>query len=34
MNYFRMSEKDLDLITSLYVKYYNQNEDGSWAYEI
>lgn len=28
-----MSEKDLDLITSLYVKYYNQNEDGSWTYE-
>lgn len=33
MNYFRMSEKDLDIITSLYVKYYNQNEDGSWTYE-
>lgn len=33
MNYFRMSEKDLDLITSLYVKYYNENEDGSWTYE-
>ena len=28
-----MSEKDLDIITSLYVKYYNQNEDGSWTYE-
>lgn len=33
MNYFRMSEKDLDLITSLYVKYYNENEDGSWTFE-
>lgn len=33
MNYFRMSEKDLDIITSLYVKYYNENEDGSWTYE-
>ena len=28
-----MSEKDLDLITSLYVKYYNENEDGSWTFE-
>ena len=33
MNYFRMSEKDLDLITSLYVKYYNENEDSSWTFE-
>lgn len=33
MNYFRMSEKDLELITSLYVKYYNENEDGSWTFE-
>lgn len=33
MNYFRMSEKDLDLITSLYVKYYNENEDDSWTFE-
>ena len=30
MNYIRMSEKDLDIITSLYVKYYNENEDGIW----
>ena len=28
-----MSEKDLDLITSLYVKYYNENEDDSWTFE-
>lgn len=28
-----MSEKDLDLITSLYVKYYNENEDSSWTFE-
>ena len=28
-----MSEKDLDFITSLYVKYYNENEDGSWTFE-
>ena len=28
-----MSEKDLELITSLYVKYYNENEDGSWTFE-
>lgn len=28
-----MTEKDLDIITSLYVKYYNENEGGSWTYE-
>ena len=28
MAYIRMSEKDLDIITSLYVRYYNENEDG------
>ena len=33
MNYFRMSEKDLDIITSLYVRYYNENEDGIWTFE-
>lgn len=33
MNYIRMTEKDLDIITSLYVKYYNVNEGGSWTYE-
>ena len=33
MNYFRMSEKDLDSITSLYVRYYNENEDGIWTFE-
>lgn len=33
MNYFIMSEKDLDIITSLYVRYYNENEDGIWTFE-
>ena len=33
MNYIRMSEKDLDIITSLYVRYYNENEDGIWTFE-
>lgn len=33
MNYIRMSEKDLDIITSLYVKYYNENEDGIWTFK-
>ncbi|MEQ0488633.1 GNAT family N-acetyltransferase [Anaerococcus murdochii] len=33
MNYFRISEKDLDIITSLYVRYYNENEDGIWTFE-
>ncbi|WP_296129266.1 GNAT family N-acetyltransferase [uncultured Anaerococcus sp.] len=33
MNYISMTEKDLDIITSLYVKYYNENEGGSWTYE-
>ena len=33
MNYFRMSEKDLDIITSLYVRYYNEYEDGIWTFE-
>lgn len=33
MNYIRMSEKDLDIITSLYVRYYNENEDGTWTFE-
>lgn len=33
MNYIIMTEKDLDIITSLYVKYYNENEGGSWTYE-
>ena len=33
MNYFRMSEKDLDIITSPYVRYYNENEDGIWTFE-
>ena len=33
MNYFRMSEKDLDIITSLYVRYYNENEYGIWTFE-
>lgn len=28
-----MSEKDLDIITSLYVRYYNENEDGIWTFE-
>lgn len=28
-----MIEKDLDIITSLYVRYYNENEKGSWTYE-
>lgn len=28
-----MSEKDLDIITSLYVRYYNENEDGTWTFE-
>ena len=28
-----MNEKDLDTITSLYVKYYNENEDGIWTFE-
>lgn len=28
-----MSEKDLDIITSLYVKYFNENEDGTWTFE-
>lgn len=33
MDYIRMSEKDLDIITSLYVRYYNENEDGTWTFE-
>ncbi|WP_311531652.1 GNAT family N-acetyltransferase [uncultured Anaerococcus sp.] len=33
MNYISMTEKDLDIITSLYVKYYNENEGGAWTYE-
>lgn len=33
MAYIRMSEKDLDIITSLYVRYYNENEDGTWTFE-
>lgn len=33
MNYIAMDEKDLDIITSLYVRYYNENEGGSWSYE-
>lgn len=33
MNYISMTKKDLDIITSLYVKYYNENEGGSWTYE-
>lgn len=33
MHYIRMSEKDLDVIASLYLKYYNENEDGSWTFE-
>ena len=33
MNYIRMSEKNLDIITSLYVKYFNENEDGIWTFE-
>lgn len=33
MNYIRMSEKDLNIITSLYVRYYNENEDGTWSFE-
>ena len=33
MNYIRMSEKDLDIIASLYLKYYNENEEGSWTFE-
>lgn len=28
-----MNEKDLDIITSLYVKYYNENEDGIRTFE-
>lgn len=28
-----MSEKDLDIITGLYVRYYNENEDGMWTFE-
>ena len=33
MNYNVMNEKDLDIITSLYVKYYNENEDGIRTFE-
>lgn len=33
MNYSVMNEKDLDIITSLYVKYYNENEDGIRTFE-
>ena len=33
MNYISMTEKDLDIMTSLYVRYYNENEGGSWTYE-
>lgn len=33
MNYIVMNEKDLDIITSLYVKYYNENEDGIRTFE-
>lgn len=28
-----MKEKDLDVIASLYLKYYNENEEGSWTFE-
>lgn len=28
-----MKEKDLDIITSLYVRYYNENEEGTWTFE-
>ena len=28
-----MSEKYLDIITNLYVRYYNENEDGIWTFE-
>lgn len=28
-----MNEKDLDIITSLYIRYYNENEEGSWTFE-
>ncbi len=28
-----MKEKDLDIITSLYFKYFNENEDGTWTYK-
>ena len=33
MHYIRMSEKDLDVIASHYLKYYNENEDGIWTFE-
>lgn len=33
MNYIVMDERDLDIITSLYVRYYNENEEGTWTFE-
>lgn len=33
MNYTALTEKDLDIITSLYVRYYNENEGRSWTFE-
>lgn len=33
MNYILLNKKDLDVITSLYVTFYNDYEEGTWTFE-